>query len=244
MPILLSALMGTALLPGEGEAQEQERFTNLQVLPSDMSRGRLMSVMRDFTRDLGVRCSTCHVGEEGQPLSTYDFASDDKAAKLKAREMMRMVRTINDTYLAELPGRRGPGVAVTCLTCHRGVSRPEAIDAVIGRLVAEEDVDFAIERYRALRDRYYGSAAYDFTEGPLLGLANRLAEGGDRDSAMRILALNLEYDPQSAPTMFAMARLHEDLGQVQEAIELYRKGLEIMPGNRQARLRLEALTGG
>jgi predicted TPR repeat methyltransferase len=61
---------------------------------------------------------------------------------------------------------------------------------------------------------------------------------------MRILGLNLEYDPQSAETRFAVARLHEDLGQVQEAVELYRKGLEIMPENRQARQRLEALTGG
>ncbi len=242
--IVIALFTATVLLPGVGEGQEQEGFTNLQVLPADASRGRVMSVMRGFTRALGVRCSTCHVGEEGQPLSTYDFASDDKAPKLKAREMMRMMQVINDTYLAELPGRRAPGVAVTCLTCHRGISRPETIDAVIGRVVAEEDVDFAVERYRSLRERHYGAAAYDFTEGPLLGLAGRLAEDGDQGSAMRILALNLEYHPQSAQTMFAVARLHEDLGQVQEAIELYRKGLEIMPENRQARQRLEALTGG
>ena len=34
-------------------------------------------VMPGFTRALGVRCSYCHVGEEGESLSTYDFASDD-----------------------------------------------------------------------------------------------------------------------------------------------------------------------
>ena len=96
--VLLWMLTATLLIPAGGEAQEQEGYTNLQVLPSDVSRGQLMSVMRGFTGALGVRCSTCHIGEEGQPLSTYDFASDDKAAKLKAREMMRMVRTINDTY--------------------------------------------------------------------------------------------------------------------------------------------------
>jgi tetratricopeptide (TPR) repeat protein len=237
-------LTATLLIPAGGEAQEQEGYTNLQVLPSDVSRGQLMSVMRGFTGALGVRCSTCHIGEEGQPLSTYDFASDDKAAKLKAREMMRMVRTINDTYLAELPDRRDPGVRVTCLTCHRGVSRPEAIDAIMGRLVAEEGADFAVERYRGLRDRYFGSAAYDFTEGPLLGLADRLAEGGDQEAALRMLALNLEHHPRSARTMFAMARLYEDLGQVQEAVELYRRGLEITPENRQARQRLQALIGG
>ncbi|MEJ2204029.1 MAG: c-type cytochrome [Gemmatimonadota bacterium] len=244
LPLLPLVIAAAVLLPRAGAGQEREGFSNLEVLPSDISRDQLMSVMRGFTRALGVRCSTCHVGEEGQPLSSYDFPSDDKAVKLRAREMLRMVQAINDTYLAGLPQRRSPGVEVTCVTCHRGVSRPEAIEAVIGRVVVEEDVDFAIERYRALRARYYGSAAYDFTQRPLLVVAGRLAEDGNADSAMRFLALNLEYHPQSAQTMFSMARLHEELGQVEEAVELYRKGLEIMPENRQARQRLEALTGG
>lgn len=243
-PALSLVLVAALLFPGAGAAQEQEGYTNLQVLPAEVSRGELMDVMRGFTQALGMRCTTCHVGQEGQPLTSYDFASDDKPAKLKAREMMRMVQAINGTHLATLPGRRTPAVDVTCVTCHRGVSRPEAIEAIVRRIVSEEGVDFAVDRYRTLRDRYFGSAAYDFTERPLILLSGTLAEEGDSDAALRLLALNLEYHPDSAQTLFGMARLHEDLGHVPEAIGLYERGLEIMPDNRQARQRLEALRGG
>ena len=88
-------------------AQVPDEFTNLKVSAQDISKERLTAVMRGFTEALGVRCSTCHVGEEGQPLGTYDFASDDKPMKLKAREMLRMVQAINGDFLANLPDRHG-----------------------------------------------------------------------------------------------------------------------------------------
>src|SRR5580692_13151166 len=67
-----------------------EKPKNLQVLPKDWPGSRLQPVMIGFTRALGVRCSYCHVGEEGKPLSTFDFASDDNPNKNRAREMLRM----------------------------------------------------------------------------------------------------------------------------------------------------------
>ena len=36
----------------------------------------------------------CHKGEEGKPLSTYDFASDENPNKNRAREMLRMLNEI------------------------------------------------------------------------------------------------------------------------------------------------------
>ena len=65
----------------------QERWSwpdtskNLQVLPKDLPGSRLGPVMKGFTGALGVRCWYCHTGEEGKPLSTFDFASDAKANK-------------------------------------------------------------------------------------------------------------------------------------------------------------------
>src|SRR6059058_3640019 len=50
-------------------------FKNLKVLPKDISRADLLSTMKFFSQSLGVRCTNCHVGEEGKPLSTFDFAS-------------------------------------------------------------------------------------------------------------------------------------------------------------------------
>ncbi|MDP2955261.1 MAG: c-type cytochrome [Longimicrobiales bacterium] len=238
---LLPMLGVGALLPVAASAQEAPE--NLQVLPKDMTRQQVNQVMRGFTAGLGVRCSACHVGEEGQPLNTYDFASDDKPMKLKAREMLRMSAAINDTYLAELPERREPNVRVTCITCHRGVTRPQPIESIVQQTMAEDGVDTALERYRQLRERHSGGFAYDFTDRPLVALSDALAEG-NADAAVRILELNLEFNPRSALSLFGLARIYDTAGDKDKAIDHFRRGLEIMPDNAQAQRRLKELTGG
>jgi len=97
-------------------------FKNLKVFPKDIGRADLLSNMRFFSQSLGVRCSYCHVGEEGKPLSTFDFASDAKNKKQTARKMLAMAHRINsqDFDQAEDPGR----LKVTCYTCHRGSTKP------------------------------------------------------------------------------------------------------------------------
>jgi hypothetical protein len=241
----VSLLVALAAFPAtHAAAQVPDEFTNLKVFPKDVSKERLTAVMRGFTQALGVRCSTCHVGEEGLPLGTYDFASDDKAMKLKAREMMKMVQAINGDFLTNLPGRRpARAVNVTCWTCHRGVHKPEPIQSIVKKTLDEEDLDFAVDQYRKLRDQYYGSASYDFSERPLVELARELADENPA-AAQRFLELNLEYHPQSAMTLFVMAGLAEQGGDNAQAIELYKKVLAIQPDNRRAQERLEALGGG
>lgn len=96
-------------------------FKNLQVFPKDIARPQLIANMKFFAQSLGVRCTFCHVGVEGQPLSTYDFASDAKKEKLTARKMLAMVHRINQQDF----GITDPNSAkVTCFTCHRGSQRP------------------------------------------------------------------------------------------------------------------------
>jgi hypothetical protein len=97
-------------------------FKNLKVLPKDTSRADLIANMKFFSQSLGVRCTYCHVGTEGQPLSTFDFASDSKDHKKIAREMMAMVATLNSKTLPAATGL--PDAKVTCFTCHRGVTKP------------------------------------------------------------------------------------------------------------------------
>ena len=67
-----------------------EMMENAQVLDAHTPKEEVTALMKHMTRALGVRCSTCHVGEEGAPLWTYDFASDEKAEKRRAREMLRL----------------------------------------------------------------------------------------------------------------------------------------------------------
>ncbi len=232
------ALALLVLLPCAASGQaalSQEAPRNLQVLPKEWTRQQVIQVMRSFTAALGARCSDCHVED--------DDASDAKPMKEQARSMMRMTMAINDDHLAALPGRDEPNVRVTCITCHRGVPRPEPIEAILRRDVDEQGVDAALRRYGELRERYYGGFAYDFTDRPLVAVAEGLA-AGQAQAARRVLEASLELNPRSAPTLFALARLHDTAGEKDKAIDCYRRGLEIQPGNAQAQRRLRELTGG
>jgi hypothetical protein len=58
--------------------------------------------MRYFTRALGVRCEYCHVsGKEPNDLAAYDFKSDEKPTKVKARTMLKMAAAINKDHLGQ-----------------------------------------------------------------------------------------------------------------------------------------------
>ncbi|WP_265570282.1 c-type cytochrome [Sphingomicrobium nitratireducens] len=102
-------------------------YENVKVIPKSTPRAETTELMKHFTRALGVRCSYCHVGEEGAPLSTYDFGSDAKKEKRTARYMLKMVHGINARYFAD---EGTPSVTdmrrneVTCYTCHRGSTEP------------------------------------------------------------------------------------------------------------------------
>jgi hypothetical protein len=136
--------------------------------------------MRNITFALGVRCQFCHVGEEGMPLERFDFASDDKRTKLVARQMMRMVQEINrriDTLPAH-DGHRHAAAQVTCTSCHRGVSRPVPLSEILVDAGTVGGADSALRAYQALRERYYGRDAYDFSESSLNVAAFRLGRAG------------------------------------------------------------------
>ena len=97
-------------------------YKNLKVLPAGIPRDQLSAVMKKFTASLGVKCAFCHVGEEGKPLSTYDFASDANPHKDIAREMMRLTWRLNAQDLKAINGLKD--AKISCFTCHRGAKEP------------------------------------------------------------------------------------------------------------------------
>jgi len=99
------------------------RISNARVLPAEIGSERLRMTMVGFARSLGVRCTFCHVGEEGAPLGTLDFASDANPHKDVARGMLRMTQRLNETDLPALIGE-SQAPRVTCFTCHRGSTTP------------------------------------------------------------------------------------------------------------------------
>ena len=133
IPALALAIAGTAFVVTVAAAQTtpptppamsfaDPPHKNLKVLPKDISRADLIGTMKFFSQSLGVRCTYCHVGTEGQPLSTFDFPSDAKEHKNTAREMMAMVAMLNTKTLPAATGL--PDAKVTCFTCHRGSTKP------------------------------------------------------------------------------------------------------------------------
>jgi photosynthetic reaction center cytochrome c subunit len=89
-------------------------FKNIQVL-KDIPSDQLIPAMRFIAASLGVECSFCHVPDH--------FDRDDKKPKQIARNMMRMMFTIDKDSFA---GKR----EVTCYSCHRGSIKPEGTPMV------------------------------------------------------------------------------------------------------------------
>src|SRR3954468_10955213 len=82
--------LAAVLLAGSpAAAQFPDKFTNLKVLPKDISKHEMESIMRGFAFALGTRCDHCHV-EKKAPEHGLDFAADDKQEKKTARLMLQM----------------------------------------------------------------------------------------------------------------------------------------------------------
>ena len=121
--VLTAAVLSGAQPPQAAPQQKKDplpdKFMNLKVLPQDIKKEDLVNTMKSFTQSLGVRCNFCHAGQ-GDDLSTYDFMSDEKEHKQVARQMLQMVRDINQNHLAKVVEGDKKPPQVTCWTCHRG----------------------------------------------------------------------------------------------------------------------------
>lgn len=240
--VLLAALIAAVAAPSAAQFPP-DSLVNLKVLPEDTPVRELIGVMRGFALGLGVRCQYCHVGEAGQPLSEFDFASDEKATKQRARVMLEMVQDINDEYLPRLPERTTPNVAVQCATCHRANARPVMVEDVLLQAMDEDGLEAAKTKYREVREEYYGSFTYDFTEFTLSLFAQSLMGQRRLDDAIGMLELNREYFPDSFGIPFLLGEANRAKGETDLAIQHYERALELNPNFRQAQQRINQLRG-
>lgn len=112
LPIALAAslaMAGSAPAGSQSDVKAGDTYENLQLL-ADLPEHELRPTMERWSAALGTGCSHCH--------ESYSDAVDTPM-KLRAREMLTMVRAINATTFA------APGAPqVTCWTCHRGQRVP------------------------------------------------------------------------------------------------------------------------
>src|SRR2546430_14201306 len=220
-----------------------DSLINVKVIPKSTPVMQVVGMMRTFTGALGVRCPFCHVGQEGQPLGQFDFAKDEKRTKLTARQMMRMVEEINHR-LDTLPEheKMTSHVEVTCNTCHRGVSRPMPLEQLIMETAQMSGADSATRAYRALRERYYGRAAYDFGEPTLDIAAFRLARAGKYTEAFAILKLNEDQFPTSSNLSTFRGNINVMKGDTAAAVAAFREAVRRASTNGGAQGPLRQLT--
>jgi tetratricopeptide (TPR) repeat protein len=188
--------------------------------------------MQAIDQALGVRCDYCHSAPRG--------SGQAEPKKAIALAMMAMTRDLNEK-IKEATGKPANEIArVECVTCHRGVAIPQPLSTIILRTVAEKGGAAAADQYRDLRKQYYSRAAYDFSEGALLEMVQRVVQGKP-DDAIALLRMNLEFNPQSAKTYallgFAYTRKLDD----DAAMANLRKSLELDPTDAMVRGRLEQL---
>jgi hypothetical protein len=226
---VLVALGGIGGIGGRLRAQGKfppDSFTNLKVFPKTIDKRALIDTMRGFALALGVRCTYCHVGtRDNAPLDSIKFASDDKRTKRAARAMLHMVMHINEEHLRDVPERPEPHVVVRCATCHRGIARPRLLDDDLRLVLADSGLDATVRRYRMLRERYYGSGAYDFRELGLTDLARAEARAGRTDNALGLLQVNAEYNPTSSQIPIAQGDVYRQRGDTAAALAAYRTAL-------------------
>ena len=182
-------------------------FTNLQVLPRDISRDSLIQIMRGISLSLNVRCQYCHVGGDGVSFAGVDFPKDDDPDKLKARFMLAMVDSLNRSVLPRLPGRGANPVRIECKTCHRGAAQPLLLTQLLERVRVDSGVAAAIARYRQLRQDAGMAGRFDFGEWEMNLWAERVAASGKTADAIAIYELNLEFFPASQSITGAISRL-------------------------------------
>ena len=239
-----------------GGGQPAPAPQNLQVLPKDTPQAQVVQTMQAFAGALGVQCGYCHaaappvaggLGEGGGrgrgAAAALDFASDDKAQKKIARQMMLMVRDINPKVVAAVGKTEADAARVGCVTCHRGVAIPRPLADVLDRTAMEKGAPAALGQYKELRKQYFGAQAYDFSEGSLVAYAQRATQANKADEAIAWLQLNLEYYPLSGSTYAALSQAQQKKSDTPAAIKSLERAIELEPQNAQFKRQMDQLKG-
>jgi tetratricopeptide (TPR) repeat protein len=127
------------------------------------------------------------------------------------------------------------------MTCHRGVSRPVPLETLMQETATAAGADSAVRLYRALRERYYGRAAYDFGEPSLNIAAFRLGRTGRFDEAFALLRLNEELFPGSSAMYVFRGNILLMRGDSTGAATAFREAIRRDTTNVEAKDRLKAV---
>ncbi len=112
----------------EGDKPAEKVYKNIKVFKG-LPASRLIPTMRFIEASLGTNCRGCHVYDK---TKGWEFDSDKKSGKKKARKMIEMMNDINEHHFM---GHQ----EVTCFTCHHGNLNPETVPALLKLPLKRED---------------------------------------------------------------------------------------------------------
>src|SRR6476661_8168668 len=97
--VVISVLACTVAIAVAALPTTNTEFSNLKVLPKNVSSKDLSRIMiDDFEDGLGVSCTFCHA--QGKDSLRLDYASDAKPEKQIARRMMQITMGINKKFFS------------------------------------------------------------------------------------------------------------------------------------------------
>jgi hypothetical protein len=112
LPAVASAEAGQAG-PAQPPQMTENVFKNIQVLKG-IPVDTFFDAMGMFAASMGDDCTYCHSNEA---VFRHEAFADATPRIQRARQMIVMMRTLNNTYFGGAP-------RVTCFTCHRGTYAP------------------------------------------------------------------------------------------------------------------------
>jgi len=199
--------------------------------------------MRGFSRALGVRCQHCHATNGETRLQDMDFVSDENPNKERAREMLRMLGSIND-HLENIEPSGDRRVNMWCQTCHRGRPRPMTLAEELGERYRAAGVEAAMAHYEELREEFLTAGAYDFGESALNSFGYEVMGEGSVSGAIMVFERNAELFPESANVWDSLGEAYLESGDEAQARTAYEKSLLLNPRNQNARQVLDRIGSG
>jgi len=175
-----------------------------------------------------------------------DYAADDKRQKQTARVMLSLTNDLNAKIatLSTIPGLRKSSaglVRVQCATCHRGVTNPQLLPDLLAQTMTGKGEAAAVALYRDLRQRYFGTEAYDFRESVLLDLGRQSLASQKPDDALAWLQLNIEFYPNFAESYLVLSQVHVRKRDQVAAVKDLEKAIALDPSNGSAKRQLSEL---
>jgi CubicO group peptidase (beta-lactamase class C family) len=110
--------------------------------------------------------------------------------------------------------------------------KPEIARVVVSTF-EQEGTEAGIVEYRRLRAE--APDAYDFSERQLNTLGYHFLGKGETETAIAVFRLNVEQYPDAFNTYDSLGEAYREAGQIDLAIENYRRSVELNPGNANGR---------